>query len=80
MKCNLYFNIFAGPSLPYKLTSSAMATSPDGGGVILFGGYNRDKWVREDTILELRYGSDKWTTLPQKLKQPRLEHVVIPIT
>ena len=81
MKCNLYFNLFAGPSLPYRLTDSAMATSPDGGGVILFGGFNadNDKWASEDTILELRYDSDKWTTLPQKLKQPRQEHVVIPI-
>ena len=80
MKCNLYFNIFAGPPLPYEFTRSAMATSPDGGGVILFGGYNWDKDDKEDTILELRYGSDKWTTLPQKLKQPRDYHVVIPIT
>ena len=74
------FNIFAGPSLPYKLDDSAMATSPDGGGVILFGGYNKDKSATEDTILELRYDSDKWTTLPQKLKQTRRYHVVIPIT
>ena len=80
MKCNLYFNIFAGPPLPYKIAYSAMATSPDGGGVILFGGRNGDKGAYEDTILELRYGSDKWTTLPQKLKQPRAYHVVIPIT
>ena len=80
MKCNLYFNIFAGPPLPYKLRNSAMATSPDGGGVILFGGWTPDKWAKEDTILELRYDSDKWTTLPQKLKQPRENHVVIPIT
>ena len=85
MKCNLYFNIFAGPPLPYKLDQSAMATSPDGGGVILFGGRNRArrngyKYAKEDTILELRYDSDKWTKLPQKLKQPRRSHVVIPIT
>ena len=72
--------MFAGPELPYKLDDSAMATSPDGGGVILFGGYNYDKYAFEDTLLELRYGSDKWTTLPQKLKQPRSRHVVIPIT
>ena len=72
--CN--FDIFAGPSLPYSLSRSAMATSPDGGGVILFGGYNGDD--REDTILELRYGSNQWIELPQKLKQPRNEHVVIP--
>ena len=63
--------------MPYKLYGSAMATSPDGGGVILFGGYNGDKHAYEDTILELRYDSDKWTTLPQKLKQPRWGHVVI---
>ena len=80
MKCNLYFNIFAGPSLPYGLIFSAMATSPDGGGVILFGGYNGDKSAREDTLLELRYDSDKWTILPQKLNQRRSQHVVIPIT
>ena len=72
--------MFAGPSLPYKLYYSAMATSPDGGGVILFGGWNYDKRAKEDTILELHYGSDKWTKLPQKLKQPRAFHVVIPIT
>ena len=80
MKCNLYFNIFAGPPLPYKLWDSAMATSPDGGGVILFGGYNEDIDVEEDTLLELRFGADNWTILPQKLKQPRRQHVVIPIS
>ena len=79
MKCNLYFNIFAGPPLPYKLADSAMATSPDGGGVILFGGYNPDKNGREDKILELRFGANEWTVLPQKLNQPRIQHVVIPI-
>ena len=85
--------LFTGPTLPYRLHSSAIATSPDGRGVILFGGYNgdmeygyeyeytyEDKVAEEDTILELRYDSDKWTTLPQKLKQPRAHHVVIPIT
>ena len=71
--------MFAGPSLPYKLFFSAMATSPDGGGVILFGGYNHDKKSREDKILELRFGANEWTVLPQKLNQPRLNHVVIPI-
>ena len=71
--------MFAGPELPYKLSNSAMATSPDGGGVILFGGYNGDKRAREDTILELRFDADEWTVLPQKLNQPRNGHVVIPI-
>ena len=69
--------LFAGPSLPYKLADSAMATSPDGGGVILFGG---DNGAKNDTLLELRYGSDKWITLPQKLTRPREAHVVIPIS
>jgi hypothetical protein len=58
----------------------SMATSPDGGGVILFGGWNGDKSAKDDTILELRYDSDKWDPLPLKLKQPRHKHVVIPIT
>ena len=66
--------------MPYKLQKSAMATSPDGRGVILFGGKNEDKGgAREDTLLELRFGGDKWTPLPQKLNQPRSGHVVIPI-
>ena len=78
MKCNLHFNIFAGPPLPYELYNSAMATSPDGGGVILFGGWNNDKSDREDTVLELRYDADEWKILG-KLKQPRKKHVVIPI-
>ena len=71
--------MFAGPSLPYKLYDSAMATSPDGGGVILFGGWNGGKRGREDKILELRFGANEWTELPQKLNQPRSGHVVIPI-
>ena len=71
--------LFAGPNLPYKLYDSAMATSPDGGGVILFGGYNYDKRADEDTILELRYDADEWKILG-KLKQPRKDHVVIPIS
>ena len=69
--------MFAGPELPYGLYSSAMATSTDGGGVILFGGFDDDKNVRERTLLELRYGSDKWTKLPQKLRKSRSGHVVI---
>ena len=71
--------MFAGPSLPYGLEDSAMATSPDGGGVILFGGYNFNKHESEDRLLELRYDSEQWTELSQKLKQHRRSHVVIPI-
>ena len=71
--------MFAGPSLPYKLYDSAMATSPDGGGVILFGGWTGDNKAYEDKILELRFGANEWSVLTQKLNQPRSEHVVIPI-
>merc|ERR1712062_948699 len=50
-------NWILGPSLPYKVAyTSAMATSPDGGGVILFGGS-----IKEDKILELRFGANEWT-------------------
>ena len=67
--------------MPYKVYDSAMATSPDGGGVILFGGWKYDEgFVLEDTLLELRFGADNWTILPQNLKQPRRNHVVIPIS
>ena len=71
--------LFAGPELPYKLKHSVMATSPDGGGVILFGGLNANKGAREDALLKLLYDGDEWIILPQKLKQPRNAHVVIPI-
>merc|ERR1719433_1030254 len=76
-----------GPLLPYRLSRSAMVTSPDGGGVLLFGGYNYDYYDDEnypynvdnmDNILELRYGSDKWTILSQRMKPRRQSHVVIP--
>ena len=71
--------LFAGPNLPYKLYDSAMATSPDGGGVILFGGKIWNKSGNEDKIIELRFGANEWTILPQKLNPPRKDHVVIPI-
>ena len=52
-----------------------MASSPDGGGVILFGGWKKIKSddflssfdYMDDSILELRFDSDTWTTLPQML-------------
>ena len=69
--------MFAGPSL--LVHWSAMATSPDGEGVILFGGYNYDKDETVDSLLELRYDSEQWTELSKKMKQPRSSHVVIPI-
>ena len=64
--------------MPHGLGDSAMASSPNGGGVILFGGdyYNS---YGDNTLFKLDYGSNNWTVLPQKLKYPRGGHVVIPI-
>ena len=73
-----YISMFSGPELPYKLWASAMATSPDGGGVILFGGWTGVK--RVNNIFELRYGSNEWIEFPQKLKQARDRHMVIPFS
>ena len=79
--------MFPGPSLPYGLKGGKMATSPDGGGVILFGGWKKihsDNFLSsfdymDDSILELRHDSNRWTTLPQKLTQARYKHLVIPL-
>ena len=58
-----------------------MATSPDGNGVILFGGYSTSGLL--DSILELRSNgqgwASSWTTLTAKLQYRRGYHVVIPI-
>ena len=56
-----------------------MAESPDGRGVLLFGGWtyhppNRNK------ILELRAGADSWNILNVTLENERYNHVVIPLT
>ena len=72
-------HLSTGPALPYAIRSSAMATSPDGNGVVLFGGY----YGAEDAILELKSdgqgGVGTWTTLTAKLQYGRYYHVVIPI-
>ena len=67
-----------GPSLPYKLSSSAMAKSPDGRGVILFGGWS-DENHYEKRILELRAGANSWNSLDITLYNGRKQHVVIPL-
>ena len=75
--CAIY-PYFAGPSLPHTIHHTAMATSPNGRGVILFGGFTGMTDVAEDTIRELHYYSTDWTILPQKLKHPREDLTVIP--
>ena len=77
MKIFLFFCI-TGPSLPYGLRYSAMAESPDGRGVLLFGGQN-DQSSDEDRILELHAGANSWNILDITLKNRRSSHVVIPL-
>ena len=77
----LLFCIITGPSLPYNLFLSAMAESPDGRGVLLFGGSSccTENGV-EKRILELRAGADSWNILNVTLENTRSYHVVIPLT
>ena len=72
-------HLSTGPELPYGIAYSAMATSPDGNGVILVGGYSSYR----DSILELKADGQgwvgAWTTLSTKLQYARFWHVVIPV-
>ena len=56
-----------------------MAESPDGRGVILFGGFSTENGY-EKRILELRAGADSWNILNVTLENARYSHVVIPLT
>ena len=55
-----------------------MAGSPDGSGVILFGG-NSDENYDENRILELSAGANSWKFLNITLEKGRWHHVVIPL-
>ena len=65
--------------MPYKQYDSAMAESPDGKGVLLFGGYNSDDFIVERRILELQAGANSWTINNITLQEGRRLHTVIPI-
>ena len=57
-----------------------MAESPDGRGVILFGGdVSENSYKYENRILELRAGADSWNVLNVSLQNLRANHVVIPV-
>ena len=59
-----------------------MVTSPDGMGIIIVGGYNRDSRSYEKRILESRFDGSKflpWQIKDQELEIERSTHVVIPI-
>ena len=81
----MHKQIFTGPGLPYPILGGAMASSPDGNGVILFGGYKRSapKGRYIDSILELRSDGQgwarNWKTHTIKLQNARGFHVVIPV-
>ena len=73
-------HLSTGPELPYGLYASAMATSPDGNGVILVGGISSSSG---DSILELKADGQgwvgAWTTLSTKLQYGRQYHIIIPV-
>ena len=75
---SLFFCI-TGPTLPFPVLRSAMAESPDGRRVLLFGGVSTENGY-EKRILELRAGADSWNLLNVTLENARSAHVVIPLT
>ena len=64
--------------MPYTLFYSAMVVSPDGRGVIVFGGWS-DENMHEKRILELRADANSWNILDKTLENGRYAHVVIPL-
>ena len=70
------FFVITGPYLPYPIAYGAMAESPDGKGVLLFGGYNSDTFMIN--ILELR-AEGNWTITIDTMQKGRWDHIVIRI-
>ena len=64
--------------MPYTLFYSAMVVSPDGRGVIVFGGWS-DENMHEKRILELCADANSWNILGTTLENGRHYHVVIPL-
>ena len=63
-----------------------MAKSPDGRGVLLFGGTSSTSSIYENIIFELRTGANSsnflewnWNILDINLKHKRRYHTVIPL-
>ena len=77
LECSSFSKI-KGPVLPYRLQYSFMAETPDGRGVLLFGGQTNKNFY-EDRILELCAGDSSWNILNITLENGRREHVVIPL-
>lgn len=73
-------HLSTGPELPYELYGSAMATTPDGNGVILVGGLINSG--ASDSIFELKADGQGWVgawTWVWALKYARRQHIVIPV-
>ena len=76
------FFSYLGPSLPSGRDGGKMETTPDGNGVLLFGGYSNSSGYLDDILLLKSDGNGwvgYWTTLEAKLQYARCYHVVIPI-
>ena len=56
-----------------------MVESPDGRGVMLFGGYSSHTNYDKNRILELCAGAASWNILNVPLEKFRAFHVVIPL-
>ena len=71
-------HLSTGPELPYGLDGSAMATTPDGNGVILVGGNLESGNL--DSILELRADGKgsvgSWLTLSAYLQFAQRSHLL----
>ena len=70
--------------MPFKIAdiNQAMVTSPDGMGIIIIGGWNRDSSSTEKRIIESRFDGSQfldWQVMDQEIEYARSEHVVIPI-
>ena len=79
---SLHKHLSTGPELPYGISFSVMAPSPDGNGVILVGGRSSSTSYL-DSILELKSDGNgwvgAWTTLSTTLQYARRQHIVIPV-
>ena len=59
-----------------------MVTSPDGGGVMIIGGWDAANGMKSGKILELRArgsGIIEWQEVDEELENGRYGHVVIPV-
>ena len=79
----IFFVLFSGPKLPFKLICSAMVATPNGKGVILIGGHNQSDHKSSDALIELKGNTMdmhmEWIVLERKLEYARSNHIAIPI-